>query len=157
VETSTAEKNLGDADRDLMLDQVMKSGVPNSVDDRFFSEDVIQEDEDDTVTPTKVKREQEDSPETTPEKTAEEKKKDAKIAKLLGGPAAVCSFRASLAEKFSEGLTARKDKMQIACENSMRPRRSWGKLFLQIRTRNKSQSLPAMMCSLLTLRFLRLA
>jgi hypothetical protein len=65
VETSTAEKNLGDADRDLMLDQVMKSGVPNSVDDRFFSEDVIQEDEDDTVTPTKVKREQEDSPENS--------------------------------------------------------------------------------------------
>ena len=69
--TSTAEKNLGDADRDLMLDQVMKSGVPNSVDDRFFSEDVIQEDEDDTVTPTKVKREQEDSPpETTPEENS---------------------------------------------------------------------------------------
>ena len=65
METSTAEKNLGDADRDLMLDQVMKSGVPNSVDDRFFSEDVIQEDEDDTVTPTKVKREQEDSPPKT--------------------------------------------------------------------------------------------
>ena len=129
METSTAEKNLGDADRDLMLDQVMKSGVPNSVDDRFFSEDVIQEDEDDTVTPTKVKREQEDSPETTPEKTAEEKKKDAKIAKLLGGPAAVCSFRASLAEKFSEGLTARKDKMQIACEKLNEAKAKLGKAF----------------------------
>ena len=117
VETSAAEKNLGDADRDLILDQVMKSGVPNSVDDRFFSADVAQEDECvGKVTPTKVKREQEDTPEDTPEKTTEEKKKETKIAKLLGGSASLCSFRANLAEKFAEGLTTRKDKMQVANE-----------------------------------------
>ena len=100
-----------------MLDQVMKSGVPNSVDDRFFKEQVPHEDEGcERVTPTKVKREQLDEPETTPEKTPEEKKKDAKVARLSGGAAALCSFRASLSEKFTDSLTARKDKMQIAVE-----------------------------------------
>ena len=117
MESSTKEKNLGDADRGLMLDQVMKNGVPNSVDDRFFQEDVVHEDGNgDKVTPVKVKREKEDAPETTPEKTLEEKKKDAKIAKLSGGAAALCSFRASLSEKFSESVMARKDKMEIAVE-----------------------------------------
>ncbi|CAL1127839.1 unnamed protein product [Cladocopium goreaui] len=40
VETSAAEKHLGDDDRELMLDQVMKGGTPNDVDDRFFTEAV---------------------------------------------------------------------------------------------------------------------
>eukprot|EP00435_Cladocopium_sp_Y103_P075887 s7_g68.t1 len=137
VETSTAEKNLGDEDRDLMLDQVMKSGVPNSADDRFFNEDVPQEDEDVTPTRPKIKHEQPDEPEATPEKSTEEKKKDAKIARLMSGPAALCSFRASLSEKFTDALTARKDKMEIAIEKLKEAQEKLSKAFLQKETESK--------------------
>ena len=78
---------MGDDDRELMLDQVMKGGTPNDVDDRFFTEAVGREEaEGNSNTPEKshVKREPDASPEKT--ETPEEQKRKQRLQSYPVGP-----------------------------------------------------------------------
>lgn len=114
AETSSAEKNLSNEDKDIMLRQVM-NGMPTDADDEFFHGEVNCEEEpeagsaSDKITPTKVKAEIEEPAEQTPE----EKRRLSKISKISNA-ASLAAFRENLAQKFFENLESKKDKMQIA-------------------------------------------
>lgn len=77
VETSASEKNLSDSDCDILLDQVLKSGIPTAGENKFFDQPVAREG-DVNESPVKVKEKKPDEIITTPE----EKKIMNKLNKL---------------------------------------------------------------------------